>query len=119
MSLYGKEKLKIQIQFANIVFFAGNFVIYIVELFFCFIAFPLNIFFIIIIANTTTLHRNLRILLISTCVADAIYAISRYMILIPLLVAYLFNTEISSKIFDLRRVQKTIWLEVDRIGMST
>ncbi|CAA88467.3 putative G-protein coupled receptor F27E5.5 [Caenorhabditis elegans] len=74
----------------------GNFVIYIVELFFCFIAFPLNIFFIIIIANTTTLHRNLRILLISTCVADAIYAISRYMILIPLLVAYLFNTEISS-----------------------
>ncbi|EGT33840.1 hypothetical protein CAEBREN_12866 [Caenorhabditis brenneri] len=74
----------------------ANFVIYLIELLFCFIACPINIMFIVIITNTSTLHRNLRILLISTCVADAIYAVSRYMILIPLIVAYLFNTEISS-----------------------
>ncbi|EFO99327.1 hypothetical protein CRE_16380 [Caenorhabditis remanei] len=42
------------------------------------------------------LFQNLRILLVSNCVADAVYAVSRYMILIPLLVAYLFNTEISN-----------------------
>lgn len=72
-----------------------NFLIYLVELIFCFIAFPLNIMFITVISNTS-LHRNLRILLISNCVADAVYAISRYMILVPLLAAYMFNTEISS-----------------------
>ncbi|PIC43442.1 hypothetical protein B9Z55_004183 [Caenorhabditis nigoni] len=73
-----------------------NFIIYIFELFFCFIAFFINLMFITIISNTTTLHRNLRILLISNCIADAIYAISRYMILVPLIVSYLFNIEITS-----------------------
>ncbi|ULU03838.1 hypothetical protein L3Y34_016953 [Caenorhabditis briggsae] len=73
-----------------------NFIIFIFELFLCFIAFFINLMFITIISNTTTLHKNLRILLISNCVADAIYAISRYMILVPLIVSYLFNIEITT-----------------------
>ncbi|CAI2337301.1 unnamed protein product [Caenorhabditis sp. 36 PRJEB53466] len=74
----------------------ANFWIYILELFFCFIAIPVNIIFAVILFRTSTIHRNLRILLISTCTADSLYALSRYLILIPLLIAYLYNQNISS-----------------------